>query len=188
MKIILNLLFSSWALAVTKISMVNHTDSNYWDLCLEKTGELCDYCCLTDFEICARDISICDPIYDRNMKLFETAFFTLGGIIVGFPLIAYIIQILVLTRCCVRANPDTDGVSCFECMCQAVYFTFCCKRFKDEAEDEHPEDETDGFITKKICCFKRRVPKPQSACVAGEDLDENGEDPFGEEGEPGDKE
>ena len=65
------LLLISQIVAVTKISMVNRTDPMYWDQCLEKTGELCDYCCLSDFDWCARDISICDPIYDRNMSLIK---------------------------------------------------------------------------------------------------------------------
>ena len=96
MKLILQLFLSSFALGITKISMVNHTDVNYWDLCLEKTGELCDYCCLTDFEICARDISICDPMYERNMDLIQTAIFTMGGIVIGFPLIAAFIKLIVI--------------------------------------------------------------------------------------------
>ena len=45
--------------AITKVSLVDHDDPNYTDRCLEITGELCDYCCMTDFEWCSRDIYNC---------------------------------------------------------------------------------------------------------------------------------
>ena len=45
--------------AIVKVSLVDHSDPNYTDRCLEITGELCDYCCLVDFEWCSRDIYKC---------------------------------------------------------------------------------------------------------------------------------
>ena len=45
--------------AITKVSLVDHDDPNYMDRCLEITGELCDYCCMVDFEWCSRDIYNC---------------------------------------------------------------------------------------------------------------------------------
>ena len=48
--------------AVVKVSIVDHSDPNYTDQCLEITGELCDYCCLIDFEWCSRDIYKCEPM------------------------------------------------------------------------------------------------------------------------------
>ena len=117
------------ASSVTKISMVNHTDPNYWDMCLEKTGELCDYCCLSDFEWCARDISICDPIYDRQLFLIWHMFFIIGGIGAGFPVLGFILKYFLIQRCGRRYWPDSDGISCYECICRCVFLTFCCRRF-----------------------------------------------------------
>ena len=45
--------------AATKIVIPNHEDPFYTDICYEATREMCDYCCLVDFEFCARDIGIC---------------------------------------------------------------------------------------------------------------------------------
>ena len=49
--------------AITKVKLVDHDDPDYTDRCLEITGELCDYCCLVDFEWCSRDIYNCEPIH-----------------------------------------------------------------------------------------------------------------------------
>lgn len=46
-------LLVSFATAVTKIALVNHTDPSYTDACLETTGELCSYCCLVDLKWCS---------------------------------------------------------------------------------------------------------------------------------------
>ena len=78
--------------AITKVSLVDHDDPNYTDKCLEITGELCDYCCLVDFEWCSRDIYNCEPIRDRNLTALKTCLLTLGGVIFGFPILG----------CCLR--------------------------------------------------------------------------------------
>ena len=58
--------------AITKVTLVNHTDPFYMDRCLEITGELCDYCCLDDFEWCSRDIYNCQPTFNRNLiKMYQ---------------------------------------------------------------------------------------------------------------------
>lgn len=35
------------------LSVVDHEDPNYWDVCLEVTGVLCEFCCLTDQAACS---------------------------------------------------------------------------------------------------------------------------------------
>ena len=44
--------------AATKIAFPNHSDPDYTDVCYEVTREMCDFCCLVDFEFCSRDIGI----------------------------------------------------------------------------------------------------------------------------------
>ena len=69
MKIVLTLamLAIEVVYGITKVSLVDHNDPNYTDRCLQITGELCDYCCLEDFEWCSRDIYNCEPVRDRNL-------------------------------------------------------------------------------------------------------------------------
>ena len=43
----LAILLLSAVVALTPLSIVDHEDPYYWDICLEKTGELCEFCCLT---------------------------------------------------------------------------------------------------------------------------------------------
>ena len=57
----------SYVIAATKITTPDHDDPMYTDVCYEATREMCDFCCLTDFEFCARDIGICEPIAGRNL-------------------------------------------------------------------------------------------------------------------------
>ena len=71
----------------TKISTPNHSDPNYTDVCYEITREMCDFCCLVDFEFCSRDIGICEPITDRDLGLLVDCALVLGGILCGFPII-----------------------------------------------------------------------------------------------------
>ena len=54
-------------LAITKVSLVEADNPDYTDRCLEITGELCDYCCLVDFEWCSRDIYNCQPTFERDL-------------------------------------------------------------------------------------------------------------------------
>ena len=80
--------------------MSNHTDPNYTDICYNVTREMCDYCCLVDFEFCARDIGICEPVSDRNLGIILDCVKGLGGILVGFPVIIKICNLIVIKRCC----------------------------------------------------------------------------------------
>ena len=53
MKIIpTSFLFISMVIANTPFILVDHTDPYYTDPCLESSGELCDFCCLTDAVSC----------------------------------------------------------------------------------------------------------------------------------------
>ena len=67
LSIILLLKSSVMVEAITKVTLVDHSDPNYTDICLQITGELCDYCCLDDFEWCSRDAYMCEPIRERNL-------------------------------------------------------------------------------------------------------------------------
>ena len=118
--------------AITKVSLVNHTDPFYMDRCLEITGELCDYCCLDDFEWCSRDIYNCQPTFLRNLIKMYQAGIILGGIICGFPLLVYILHTCMIYRFCVRCFPNTGGISCFESISRFAMYVCCCgKRFTD---------------------------------------------------------
>ena len=77
--------------AITKVQLVDHSDPNYTDKCLEITGELCDYCCLIDFEWCSRDSYMCEPIRDRNLTAMRECGLALASVIIGFPLLACIL-------------------------------------------------------------------------------------------------
>lgn len=112
------------------MSLVDHEDPNYTDKCLEITGELCDYCCLVDFEWCSRDIYNCEPIRDRNLDAMKTCGLVIVGVILGFPLLSCILKQCVVTRFCQRCYRNTGGISLVECLCRCCVFTMCCgKRF-----------------------------------------------------------
>ena len=108
--------------------MVDRSDPNYTDRCLEVTGELCDYCCLDDFEWCSRDIYNCEPLSDRNLESMMDCAFTLGLIIFGFPLLGCFLYQCLVVRYCVSCFPNTAGISCFECLIRFCYFSVCCGR------------------------------------------------------------
>ena len=73
--------------AATKISTPNHTDPFYTDVCYEITREMCDFCCLIDFEFCTRDIGICEPVEFRGLDAVVDCAKILGGILLGFPIL-----------------------------------------------------------------------------------------------------
>ena len=155
MKIILTLaiLIIEVVYGITKVSLVDHNDPNYTDRCLQITGELCDYCCLEDFEWCSRDIYNCEPIRDRNLDSMEMCLLTVGGVIFGFPFLGYILHRCVLVRFCDSCFPNTSGVSIFQCLCRGLYFSFCCGRtFSQTYEKEEDESDSFGPKSKKGCC------------------------------------
>ena len=100
MAVLLALVLSTSVRAIIKIAVVNHTDPLYWDICLEKTGEMCEYCCLEDFEWCSQDTYYCDPITDRNLSYISDAIWVLGGVTCGFPIITYVMKFCCMKRCC----------------------------------------------------------------------------------------
>ena len=121
--------------AITKVSLVDHSDPNYMDRCLEITGELCDYCCMVDFEWCSRDIYNCQPTFNRNLIKMYQAGMILGGIIFGFPLTVFLIRLCMIERCCVKFWPETGGISCIEGISRFFTYICCCgKKFSDTHE------------------------------------------------------
>ena len=122
---IFTICFLQGTFAITKVSLVDHDDPNYTDKCLEVTGELCDYCCLIDFEWCSRDIYNCRPVRDRNLSAMKACFMVLGGVIFSFPLIGCFLRRCMMIRYCTSCFRTTNGMSIFECICRCSYF-FCC--------------------------------------------------------------
>ena len=118
----------SAVLAITKVSLVDHSDPNYTDRCLEITGELCDYCCMVDFEWCSRDIYNCMPVRDRNLGALWNCVIVLGAVILGFPLIGCILYRCLMIRFFNSCFQSTSGISTFECLCRGLHFTLCCGR------------------------------------------------------------
>ena len=109
---------------------MDHDDPNYMDRCLEITGELCDYCCLEDFEWCSRDSYMCEPVRERNLKAMRDCGIALATVIIGFPILACVLYHCIMVRFCLTCYPTTGGISFMECLCRCTYFTFCCgKRF-----------------------------------------------------------
>ena len=72
--------------AATKIKIPDHEDPFYTDVCYEITREMCDFCCLVDFEFCARDIGICEPVTDRHLGMILDCVYVFAGINCGFPI------------------------------------------------------------------------------------------------------
>ena len=54
-------------LSGTPVKIVDHEDPYYTDECLEVSGELCAFCCLTDQQVCSQDWSTCDAVLDRQL-------------------------------------------------------------------------------------------------------------------------
>jgi len=100
----------------------------------------------------------CDPPADRGLETLWSAFYILGGIIFGFPLVVVIIRYLLVCRVAERCYPDVRGVSSFEFVARSVYFCFFCKRFNltyrmaDENIEEKNEESGSRFFR---CCRKR---------------------------------
>ena len=115
-------------MAITKIALVDHNDPDYTDICLEITGEMCDYCCLIDFEWCSRDAYVCEPVRDRNLKAMKECIFALACVILGIPFMGACIYHCVLVRRCVSCYPTVGGISLFECLCRFSILILCCGR------------------------------------------------------------
>ena len=86
--------------AITKIVTPDHEDPNYTDVCYEITREMCDFCCLVDFEFCSRDIGICEPVTDRHIAIIVHCAYVFAGVLVGFPIIINCLKCFVSFRMC----------------------------------------------------------------------------------------
>ena len=73
--------------AVTKIITPDHEDPDYVDICYAVTREMCDFCCLIDFEFCSRDICICEPVTDRHIDIIAHCGYVFVGVLMGFPIV-----------------------------------------------------------------------------------------------------
>ena len=146
---------------------------------------MCDFCCLVDFEFCARDIGICEPVTDRHLGMILDCVYVFAGINCGFPICIYLCSCFIQCRCCSRWYPATNGVSCLEFILRASCYIFCV-RFDDTYKEntDIPEDEREKKGFKKfihyVCClfvyywYKKRTSAP----VIEEDMegkDEEGE-------------
>ena len=173
----------------TKISTPDHTDPDYTDVCYEITREMCDFCCLVDFEFCTRDIGICEPITDRNLGLIVDCALVFGGILCGFPIIIRCCGCFISYRCCANYFPRTAGVSCYELLARMTCY-LCCIKFSQtykQNEDEIAIDDEDGTQSKSLlykifyylfCCFLCPCffKKKESAVPAGGEPGEEGEE------------
>ena len=99
------------------------------DTCLEKTGELCEYCCLDDFEWCSQDTYFCDPVMDRDLRLVWEAMIILGGITCGFPIAVVLFRYFMIIRFFQNCWPATGGITVFEMFMRSLLCLFCCRRF-----------------------------------------------------------
>ena len=89
---------------------------------------MCDFCCLIDFEFCARDIGICEPVIDRNLGIIVDCVRVLGGILLGFPIIIGICKCVIINRCCRKCFRDElGGVSCYELFFRILCFLKCTR-------------------------------------------------------------
>ena len=138
------------------------------DRCLEITGELCDYCCMDEFEWCSRDIYNCQPTFNRNLEKMYEAGGILGGIVCGFPISVFLIRLLMINRCCTRCAPNTGGLSCIEAICRCTFFICCCRRFSDTYPQEQPSEEDEvsknqkvGLCSRILCCCRKKGTQEQ---------------------------
>lgn len=110
---------------ITKISFPDHEDPNYTDVCYSITREMCDFCCLVDFEFCSRDIGICEPVTDRHIDIIVHCAYVFAGVLVGFPIIINCFKCITSFRCCKSLFPTTSGITCYSCVMRCVYISIC---------------------------------------------------------------
>lgn len=176
----------------------DHEDPDYTDVCYEITREMCDFCCLVDFEFCSRDIGICEPVTDRHLILIVHCVFALGIVLCGIPIIVAFVKCFILFRFFTGYYKNTAGVSCYELIMRMTCI-LCCIKFDNiyrVEEGEEEEEEQRGPIFKfffyLFCCFLCPglfKKKPADASGEGEDGEEGEGEPKeeGEEGEEGEE-
>ena len=169
--------------AATKIVIPDHEDPFYTDVCYEITREMCDYCCLVDFEFCARDIGICEPVTDRHLNMILDCLYVFVGINCGFPVFIQICGCLITYRCCPGLYPATNGISCYEAIMRASCYCFCVRfddTYKLDPDMSEEDQEKKGFklFIHYVCClfvyywYKKRTAEP----VPEEDVAPEGEE------------
>lgn len=160
MKIFLLAILAIHAAADTKTSLVDHQDPYYFDSCLETSGELCEFCCLTDMAICSQDIQTCTPVLDRDLEQLWEAFYILGGIVFGFPLAVIIFRQFMIVRYLERCYPTTGGITIFDMMARCFYCFICCKNFAQNYQQVEAQTPATNQNQKKSKLFSCRK-KPQ---------------------------
>ena len=147
-------------LAITKVSLVDRTDPDYTDRCLEITGELCDYCCMVDFEWCSRDIYNCQPTFERDLLKMYQAGAILGAIMFGFPMCVCILRNCMINRMCESCFASTGGVSFLELNVK-FWLYICCRgrRFSTTYEEAENNEEDDSKADEKKSCCSRMCSK-----------------------------
>ena len=158
---------------------------------------MCDFCCLLDFEFCARDIGICEPVVDRNLGILVDCVKILGSILLGFPIIIAICKCLIINRCCKKCFRDElGGTSCYE-----LFFRFlCCLKCTSFSETFPISNDiiidTDigrGLIYYVLCCcfcpkiISSKFDKGSKVKHDDEDDGVELEEGEGEEGEEGEE-
>ena len=116
--------------AATKIVTPDHDDPMYTDVCYEVTREMCDFCCLVDFEFCARDIGICEPPSGRNLKIIAHCVLVFSAILCGIPICVKSTNCFMNRRCFRNFFPETNGASCFDLIMRFLCLCFCCISFE----------------------------------------------------------
>ena len=167
--------------AVTKITFPNHSDPYYTDVCYTITREICDFCCLVDFEFCSRDIGICLPVEDRNLSLILDCVMMFGGIVCGFPIIIKCCSCFISYRCCKNLYPATSGVSCYEFWMRVSCY-ICCVKFSEtykSREEDIVLDESGGGGSRGVlywlfCCFLCPCFFKKGPSAHHQNLDEQG--------------
>lgn len=112
---------------MTKVVNPDHEDPFYSDICYTITREVCDFCCLIDFEFCTRDIGICEPVTDRHIDIIVHCAYVFAGVLVGFPIIINFLACFISLRFCKKLDyfKNTGGTTCFALLMRCFYISVC---------------------------------------------------------------
>ena len=146
-------------MAATYIFTPDHEDPEYTDVCYEIGREMCDFCCMRDFEMCSRDIGICEPVEFRGLHMVLHVVYVFAGILCGIPIIIRFMRFCLTVRCCIPMYPTTVGVTLFELLARITCYVFRCLKFSDKLRkeedilgDDEEAPEKHGFIYYMFCC------------------------------------
>ena len=161
--------------AATKIVTPDHEDPTYTDACYELTREMCDFCCLVDFEFCARDIGICEPIAGRNLGILLHCVYVFTIILCGIPVIIHVITCFMTWRCCVTCYPTTAGLSFYDLIMKCLCFTFCCgrtfKEYHETDEEGNARNLPAEYLMDLLCCRSCREMEEDHRPAQGDEKD-----------------